>query len=270
MKSIFALAVAVSLFGYIRAANAADLAQIERKIAKEPAYHGQPKYCLLVFGPEARTRIWIVMDDESLYVDRNGNGDLTEKGKKVAPRDLKFPRDKIMVFDGGELQDRTYTHKLINVQRYIRNSQQPATGSPPKIPMPGEASTTYSYFLGLDVEIPSIVGRQGTSRKIVQWAGGWDVNGYLQFSDKPENAPILHFVGHWQMMPQTLPGLAAGSEAIPRFGIGTPGLGAGAVVWTNYFDLVPSEAQPKIEITFPARNNMQAPEKELFELKERC
>jgi hypothetical protein len=37
-------------------ARAEDLAKIERKIAKEPAYQTKtPKYCLLVFGLETAT-----------------------------------------------------------------------------------------------------------------------------------------------------------------------------------------------------------------------
>jgi hypothetical protein len=63
---------------------AADLTKIDRTITKEPAYQGTPKYCLLVFGPEAKTRVWLVRDDNALYVDRNGNGDLTETGTKAA------------------------------------------------------------------------------------------------------------------------------------------------------------------------------------------
>src|SRR5262249_55442770 len=60
-----------------------DLDKVERTIAKEPAYQGKPKYCLLVFGPEARGRCWLVQDGDTLYVDRNCNGDLTEAGKRV-------------------------------------------------------------------------------------------------------------------------------------------------------------------------------------------
>src|SRR5262249_50065817 len=58
----------------------ADLTKIDRTIAKEPAYKSRPKYCLLVFGPEAKTRVWLVLDGDRLYVDRNGNGDLTDDG----------------------------------------------------------------------------------------------------------------------------------------------------------------------------------------------
>jgi hypothetical protein len=60
-----------------------DLATIERVIRKEPAYRSTPRYCLLVFGADARTRIWLVQDGNALYVDLNGNCDLTEPGKRV-------------------------------------------------------------------------------------------------------------------------------------------------------------------------------------------
>src|SRR3979490_2472906 len=72
-------------------ALAVDLSKIDRTIAREPVYKNKPKYCLLVFGPEAKTKVWLVIDGDTLYVDRNGNGDLTEKGERV---DLpKFDKD---------------------------------------------------------------------------------------------------------------------------------------------------------------------------------
>ena len=36
----------------------------------------------MVFGKEADTHIWLVLDGNTLHVDRNGNGDLTEPGEK--------------------------------------------------------------------------------------------------------------------------------------------------------------------------------------------
>src|SRR5262249_36787222 len=71
------------LFSWGTPTWAADLTKIDRTIAKEPAYKGQTKYCLMVFGPEANFRTWLVIDDEALYVDRNGNGDLTENSKRI-------------------------------------------------------------------------------------------------------------------------------------------------------------------------------------------
>src|SRR2546423_845878 len=90
LASLVALAVGIAV------APAADLTKIDRSLKKEPAYQSKsPKYGLLVFGPKAETRIWLVLDvgDELaggdgsktfLYVDRNGDGDLTGPGEKVA------------------------------------------------------------------------------------------------------------------------------------------------------------------------------------------
>ncbi len=63
--------------------QAVDLTKIERKILKEPAYQTKKQeYCLLVFGPEAKLRVWLVLDGGTLYVDHNGNGDLTDPGER--------------------------------------------------------------------------------------------------------------------------------------------------------------------------------------------
>src|SRR5262249_10595622 len=57
----------------------------DRTIAKAPPYKTkEPRYCQLVFGPQANHSAWLVIDGEDLYVDRNGNGDLTEDGERVA------------------------------------------------------------------------------------------------------------------------------------------------------------------------------------------
>jgi hypothetical protein len=50
---------------------------------KEPKYQNQPRYSLLVFGAKRQTRVWLVLDGNVLYVDRNGNGDLTEPEKRI-------------------------------------------------------------------------------------------------------------------------------------------------------------------------------------------
>jgi hypothetical protein len=67
-------------------AAATDLAKIDRTIKKEPAYRGKPLYGLLVFGPEARARVWVVLDGDVLYVDKNGDGDLTAPDERLPNR----------------------------------------------------------------------------------------------------------------------------------------------------------------------------------------
>lgn len=70
-----------------------DLRQTDRSLAKEPAYSAvDPLYGIVVFGPTAKTRVWMVLDKSDaskdiydvLYADLNGNGDLTESGERFA------------------------------------------------------------------------------------------------------------------------------------------------------------------------------------------
>ena len=60
LSFIFALLLASGTAGTGRGA---DLTKIDRTINKEPAYRGKPKYCLLVFGTEAKFRVWLVRDE---------------------------------------------------------------------------------------------------------------------------------------------------------------------------------------------------------------
>ncbi len=60
-----------------------DVNRIDRTIAKEPKYQAKPQYCLVFVGAQAKTRVWLVRDGNVLYVDSNGNGDLTEPSKAV-------------------------------------------------------------------------------------------------------------------------------------------------------------------------------------------
>ena len=77
-------ALCVTLLFTIQAhATAGDLRKIDRTIGKEPVYQSKPKYCLLVFGPEAKSRVWFVLDGVTLFTsgkdgelrkyDRQGN-----------------------------------------------------------------------------------------------------------------------------------------------------------------------------------------------------
>jgi RNA polymerase sigma factor (sigma-70 family) len=65
---------------------------------KEPRYRNEPRYALLVFGPKRETRVWMVLDGTTLYVDRNGNGDLTEPGEQLEPNN---PADGSNRFGGS-------------------------------------------------------------------------------------------------------------------------------------------------------------------------
>src|SRR5262245_54219874 len=100
MRMLSLISTLLVLGGTAVTAQATDLSKIDRTIAKEPAYKSKPKYCLLVFGPQAKTRVWLVLDGDTLYADRNGNGDLTEEGERFVPRD---PSKEYMPYRGRRL-----------------------------------------------------------------------------------------------------------------------------------------------------------------------
>src|SRR5262249_46830849 len=136
-------------------ASAADLAKIDRTIAREPAYQAKPKYCLLVFGPEAKTRVWLVQDGEVLYVDRNGNGDLTEPAERVVAK-KSDDADEGFSFRAGEIRDAMLVHKNLTVgiinMGYLADRDQRVKEFLAKNPK------GRGYQIGLDVEMP---GRKG-------------------------------------------------------------------------------------------------------------
>jgi hypothetical protein len=84
MRTSGALLVGLGVLTATGPAPAADLSKVDRGIGREPAYQSKaPQYGLLVFGPKAESRVWLVVDGDVLYIDRNGNGNLTEPGEWV-------------------------------------------------------------------------------------------------------------------------------------------------------------------------------------------
>jgi hypothetical protein len=98
----FLLALA-GLYFFIPRALAGDGDEIKRPPLKEPVYQTKYiEYWLLVFGAEAKTRVWVVRDGDTWYIDRNGNGDLTEEGKRVEAKDGYF-KEPVQVSAGKSL-----------------------------------------------------------------------------------------------------------------------------------------------------------------------
>ncbi len=52
-----------------------DLDRVSRTLDTEPTYNTRsPKYCLLVFGPEARTLVWLVHDGDAMHALASPDG----------------------------------------------------------------------------------------------------------------------------------------------------------------------------------------------------
>src|SRR5262249_15272228 len=150
------------LFFCAAPAAAAELSKIDRTIAKEPACQSKPKYCLLVFGADAETKVWLVLDGDVLYVDRDGNGDLTAANKKVRRNKAK-----------GQVPGNFACGDIV----------------------PADGQTVYR---GLWLSGPQEEGTMSVAIDVKSKHGqsaGVDANGFLRFADSPERAPIVHFHG---------------------------------------------------------------------------
>jgi hypothetical protein len=245
-----------------------DLSKIGRKIVKEPVYRSKPKYCLLVFGPEAKTRVWLVMDDDTLYIDRSGNGDLTEPGEKVAAEKRKDsgPDDRNFTFAAGELREGGKWHLNLFVSVGDLNHLKHAL--PEAKALLERDAHARQYNIWLEVEMPGYQGL-GAGGRLVQGAG-LDTKGLLQFADRPQDAPIIHFGGPWMLSLYLRTTLWLDRNNDLALVFGTPGLGAGTFAYVGYEGVVPDNLAPRVEIAFPPRMPGEPPVIVSYELKEQC
>ena len=252
---------------FASAASAVDLSKIERKIVKEPAYQSKPKYGLLVLGPEAKTRVWLVQDGDTLYVDRNGNGDLTEPEEKVAAEKSKDTEEGEYVFEAGDLRDGARLHKRLRLRvgsiAYLAKREEDVKQLLIK------DSNAHGYMVDLEVEMPGHKGAAPEGR-VQQVASTHDATGVLQFAKRPEDAPILHFGGPWQVNLFTKQRLTSGRETDLMLGVGSPGVGPGSFTWIAYENLIPADKYPTVDLVFAPQHPGDPPRREHYELKHRC
>ena len=150
------------------ASPAADLAAARRPPVKEPRYEsGSPRYCLLVFGPKAATRVWLVIDGRTLYADRNGNGDLTEPGERK--KALTWGGPEGTLFEFGNLTQLRGRKVHLTVQ------------------FQGRADRSDTVFI-------SVAGKPYQS-------AGHDAAGALHFAARPQDAPVIHVGGPPRFIP---------------------------------------------------------------------
>ncbi|MCI0333157.1 MAG: hypothetical protein L0228_08040 [Planctomycetes bacterium] len=200
---------------------AADLAEIDRTIAKEPAYTSKPKYCLLVFGPQAKGRVWLVQDGDVLYVDGNGNGDLTELDERTKGH---RPDEKTTAFGVAELSlpdDKSqYKHFRLQMYRYVAEGR---------------------VISSIDMTI-TIDGK------------GWSAR-CQAFADRPKDAPIIHFNGPLTYLSPHPRTFVPGKAAYLTIYTGTAGLGVNTYAWRSANQIVFGADGPLLaKIVYPNKN----------------
>ncbi len=238
------LALAVSS----HAAELFDVSKLDRAIAKEPAYVAkQPLYGLAAIGKTAQLRIWMVLDKSKadgdaydvVYVDLNGNGDLTDPGEKVTSEKGRFGRGSFAL---PELAD--------------------ANG--------GEAHTEFKLTVSSSTPPTHMISLMWHGKHKI--GGGYPQDpddGYLSFAPSPEKAPIVWINGdgpfrfqRWYSGELTV----GGADDFKVF-LGLPGDGANSFCAFQRHVLPDDEPVLATLIYTDKDGNEQSVESEL---KERC
>jgi hypothetical protein len=259
-------AVFAALWFTAATAAAVDLAKIDRSIAKEPAYQGKPRYCLLVFGHHAKSRLWLVQDGNVLYVDRNGNGDVTDDGDRVVHGGDDKATD-FLSFQAGDIKDGPLTHTKLSVTRslateaYVGDAKEWArikTANP----------KPYIWSVGVTAE--RAAEPDDGLPKTVRYIVNGDGLGFLVFGDRPADAPVIHFNGPWSLGLQDMKQrIVIGKPRMLQIGVGTQGIGPGTFSFVLYPGLIPDTAWPVADITFPPKSPGPRVEAKVV-LKQRC
>jgi hypothetical protein len=257
----------IGLACFLNPAQANDLAKIDRTIGKEPPYRSKPKYCLLVFGPEAKTRVWLVQDGDVLYVDRTGNGDLTENDKKVTSAGSE---GEVRQFQAGDIRDGELKHTGLAVVQ-MRASAELVGDAAEFKRISSQNPEPWIWTVGVTAERASGPADPSKLPKQIKYIANGDGLGYLLFADRPQDAPVIHFNGPWTLGLQDIrQRFTPGQQANLQIGVGTQGVGPGTFSFVLYPGLIPNDAYPVAEITFPPKGPEQKPPRDKFTLKRRC
>lgn len=251
--------------------SAADGIVYERPLPKEPKYQGKPQYLLMAFGPKADQRVWVVRDGSTLYVDRQGNGDLTEASDRVLAQKADNSDGPAQVFEVGELTVGGKVHKACRIVIAPLRSlaDNPNVSRLPHVARAIRARPdALSTVINIDVESTTLKGG-GLGGRASFLVNMFDADGVLELSEKPGDAPVVHFDGPLQVVVfGSRPTLIAGRTQDLVLAVGTTGSGPGALAMLHYEGTIPAEARPRVDVTF--RPKAGEPVRETVELKKRC
>jgi hypothetical protein len=210
-----------------------DLSGVDRSLVL-PQGLREPRYCLLVFGKrEARTRVWLVKDGDTLYVDRDGTGTLQavardENTRSSLSHEWTY-RVGDLVLDGGREK-----HTQFKVVRYHPKDEMPI------------------YILYI----------HPFGKPLLQYASSANI-----FARDRESAPVIHFGGPVVAKLLRSTKLTVNGEGQDlQFFVGTPGRGEGSFAYVSY-ESVPRNVDPVVKIRWPGCGPETG---DRFLLKHRC
>jgi len=235
---------------------------------KEPTYANAPQYLLLHFGMKVETRIWLVLDGERLFVDRNGDGDLTQSNEVVKGTKA----DDRLTFEIGEIREKDRVHRDLKLSIFVPHKDSGLGRFPHWRSLKAKDPNAKMVSVEAQIDRRGLPGYSEPTHKDAKrtWSqdASNDIFGCLQFASSPREASIVQFNGPLSLglqMPYLDDGTyVAGATTELESGIGCCGRGAGSFAFIAY-DPVPKTAHPSVEVKWPGDSPL-----ERMTLGERC
>ena len=235
-----------------------------RPLVKEPVYQGKAHYAQLAFGAKAEHRHWLVLDGQTLYFDRNGNGDLTEAGERLTPV-ADSSDDTTQHYKLGALIVGGLTHvKLAAIVKPVKVARE-RSDAPPVGSLAHDAATLEVWG---EFETPGFRGRCDHGR-VPRHAGPYDQHGYLLWKPIPAEASIIHFGPQWTLQLQGEPKVLLGIEDHLIVNLGSRGHGTGTFAKLGYEKVLPEGVHPRLKLMYQSRQGGGLQE-HTISLMERC
>jgi hypothetical protein len=247
--------------------HATDLSQIDRKITAIPKFGAEEQfYAILVLGPEATTRVWFIADGDNLYVDKNGNGDLTDDGEPVhataSSQGTFVPLSRSWKVGALGVSPR-YTDVEASIA-LLNPSWRPAATA-------GNREHMERFMEGVG-KIPHV----NLSSIHVMIDGKLHQFGHAMFRTSPDAAPVFHADAPLTLglVESILPTVLRRGEKPDDLVLaaGTPGFSGDHSGCFSYlmYDTIPAEARPVIEVEFPSTEPGKYLKPQRFTLDGKC
>jgi hypothetical protein len=214
--------------------TAADDEAIDRSLRRQPAYGAKPQYCLLLFGPEGKTRVWLVVAGEALYADTSGAGDLRSPEKRL----YSIGNYRVLVYSDPCLRFMWFPVPE-NVREYnVGDVFDPAARRWYHLTV-RRLGSLQSAFFEFEVDV------KGQFRQLAKLA---------RLGDQPKNAPVLHFSGPLTLGLFTSQWIRGPDTNRLEVWIGTkpPALTKGEPTYLVLDDWIPPAISPIAQVEFPA------------------
>jgi hypothetical protein len=239
---------------------------VDRTIGGQPAYASpQPFYALLLLGSPEPKRVWLVVDGDDLYADRNTDGDLLDPGEKVVATSQGEEGGSFLIS-----RSRSWVLESVASERYtnvevafvlLNKAWRPAADASNRRKMDAfmeaAASVPHAQLSRVQVTIDGKRRQQSCN---------------TTFGTTPETAPVFRMDAPltWGLVESFVPTvLYAGEEQELSLAVGCAGVGPGSFSFV-FTDTLPSALRPSLEVEFPAREPGEYLPPRTIELPGRC